>query len=84
MKVKFSLIPFVLAAIAAVGLKLISIYGLDGSGMFMGLNKMGITYAVIGITIVLFVVCLIIKLIDRKTAPVYPVKKNFEAGIMSV
>lgn len=84
MKVKFSLIPFVLAAIAAVGLKLISIYGLDGSGMFMGLNKMGITYAVIGITIALFVVCLIINLIDRKTAPVYPVKKNFAAGILSV
>lgn len=84
MKVKFSLIPFILATIAVVGLKLISLYGLDGNGMFMGMNKMGITYAVIGITIALFIVCLIINLFDRKTAPVYPVKKNFAAGILSV
>ena len=84
MKVKYSLIPFILATIATVGLKLMSIFGLDGSGMFLGMNKMGITYAVIGVTLALFLVCVIINIIDRKTAPVYPVKKNFVAGAFAV
>lgn len=84
MKVKYSLIPFILATIATVGLKLMSIFGLDGSGMFLGMNKMGITYAVIGVTLALFLVCVIINILDRKTAPVYPVKKNFVAGALAV
>lgn len=84
MKVKYSLIPFILATIATVGLKLMGIFGLDGSGMFLGMNKMGITYAVIGVTLALFLVCVIINIFDRKTAPVYPVKKNFVAGAFSV
>lgn len=84
MKVKYSLIPFILATIATVGLKLMGIFGLDGSGMFLGMNKMGITYAVIGVTLALFLVCVIINIIDRKTAPVYPVKKNFVAGAFAV
>ena len=84
MKVKYSLIPFILATIATVGLKLMSIFGLDGSGMFLGMNKMGITYAVIGVTLALFLVCVIINIFDRKTAPVYPVKKNYIAGVFAV
>ena len=84
MKVKYSVIPFILAAIATVGLKLMSIFGLDGSGMFLGMNKMGITYAVIGVTLALFLLCVIINIFDRKTAPVYPVKKNFVAGVFAI
>lgn len=84
MKVKYSLIPFIIATIATVGLKLMSIFGLDGSGMFLGMNKMGITYSVIGVTLALFLVCVIINILDRKTAPVYPVKKNFVAGAFAV
>ena len=84
MKVKYSLIPFILATIATVGLKLMSIFGLDGSGMFLGMNKMGITYAVIGVTLALFLVCVMINILDRTTAPVYPVKKNFVAGAFAV
>ena len=48
------------------------------------MNKMGITYAVIGVTLALFLVCVIINILDRKTAPVYPVKKNFVAGALAV
>lgn len=84
MKVKYSVIPFVLAVIATIGLKLMSIFGLDGSGMFLGMNKMGITYAVIGVTLALFLVCVIINIFDRKTAPVYPLKKNYLAGVFAV
>lgn len=84
MKVKYSVIPFILAVIATIGLKLMSIFGLDGSGMFLGMNKMGITYAVIGVTLALFLVCVIINIFDRKTAPVYPLKKNYLAGVFAV
>ena len=84
MKVKYSVIPFILAVIATVGLKFMSIFGLDGSGMFLGMNKMGITYAVIGVTLALFLLCVIINIFDRKTAPVYPVKKNYVAGIFAI
>lgn len=84
MKVKYSVIPFILAVIATVGLKLMSVFGLDGNGMFLGMNKMGITYTVIGVTLALFLVCVIINIFDRKTAPVYPVKKNYIAGVFSI
>ena len=84
MKVKYSVIPFILALIATIGLKLMSIFGLDGSGMFLGMNKMGIAYAVIGVTLALFLVCVIINIFDRKTAPVYPLKKNYLAGVFAV
>ena len=84
MKLKYSVIPFILAVIATIGLKLMSVFGLDGSGMFLGMNKMGITYAVIGVTLALFLVCVIINIFDRKTAPVYPLKKNYLAGVFAV
>lgn len=84
MKVKFSLIPFIPVAIAMIGLKIMSLFGLDSDGMFLGMNKMNITYAVIGLAIALFVVCVLINILDRKTAPVYAVKKNPIAGILSI
>ena len=84
MKIKLSLIPFIPVTIATVVIKIMSLFGLDESGMFLGLNKMGLNYTVIGLTLGLFLVCVLINLFDRKTAPVYPVKKNFIAGIFSI
>lgn len=84
MKVKISLIPFIPVAIAMVGLKIMSIFGLDSNGMFLGMDKITINYLVIGLALGLFVVCVLINLFDRKTAPVYPVKKNPIAGIFAI
>lgn len=84
MKVKISLIPFIPVAIAMVGLKIMSIFGLDSNGMFLGMDKITINYLVIGLALGLFVVCVLINLFDRKTAPVYPVKKNPMAGIFAI
>ncbi len=84
MKVKYSIIPFIPVALAMVFLKLMGIFGVDGNGQFLGLNKMGIAYTVIGAAIGLFVICIIINIFDKKTAPVYPVHKNPIAGIFSV
>ena len=84
MKVKYSVIPFIPAFLAMMFLKLMSIFGMDSKGQFMGMNSMNITYTVIGIAVGLFVVCVLINLFDRKTAPVYPQKRNIPAGIFAV
>ena len=84
MKVKYSVIPFIPAFLATLILKVMSIAGVDGSGKFLGMDNVTITYLVIGITLGLFVICILINLFDRKTAPVYPVKKNIPAGMLAV
>ena len=84
MKVKISVIPFIPVVIAMVGLKIMSLFGLDSNGMFLGMDKITINYLVIGLALGLFAVCVLINLFDRKTAPVYPVKKNPIAGIFSI
>lgn len=84
MKVKYSVFPFIPAFLAMMFLKLMSLFGLDGNGLFLGMNAMNITYTVIGIAIGLFVVCVIMNIFDRKTAPVYPVKKNVFAGVLAL
>ena len=81
MKVKFSLIPFIPAALAMIFFRVMSIFGADGSGHFMGMDKMAVSYTAIGIAAALFVVCIVINILDKKTSPVYPVKKNLAAGI---
>ena len=84
MKTKYSLIPFIPAAIVMIGLKIMSIFGVDSNGLLFGMNKSGINYFIIGITLGLFAVCVIINIFDRRTAPVYKVKKNLPAGILAV
>ena len=84
MKVKFSVIPFIPAALAMIVFRMMSIFGADANGKFLGMDKMVVAYTVIGISLGLFLVCAVINFCDRKTAPVYPVKKNLAAGILSI
>ncbi len=84
MKVKFSIIPFIPAVIAMLILRVMSVIGVDESGNFLGMDRMALSYTTIGIALALFIVCIIINIFDRKTAPVYPVKKNFAAGVFAI
>ena len=84
MKTKYSVIPFIPAVIATIGLKIMSMFAVDGNGLLFGMNKSGINYFIIEIILGLFAVCVLINLFDRKTAPVYPVKKNFVSGAFAV
>lgn len=84
MKVKYSVIPFIPVAIAMVGLKIMSLFGLDSNGLLFGMNKTSVSYLVIGLALGLFVLCIFINILDRKTAPVYGVKKNFVSGVLAV
>ena len=84
MRVKYSVFPFVPALCIMLFYKLMSLFGLDSNGLFMGMNVMNLTYTVIGITLGLFLVCVLLNIFDRKTAPVYPVKHNLAAGIFSL
>ena len=84
MKIKYSVIPFIPAFLAMLFLKVMSVVGVDGNGQFWGMNSMNISYTVIGIALGLFLVCALFNLLDRKTAPAYPVKVNPTAGFFAV
>ena len=84
MKTKYSIIPFIPAVIAAVGLKIMSMFAMDGNGLLFGMNKSSINYCVIGISLGLFALCVLINLFDRRTAPVCPVKKNVVSGTLAI
>ena len=84
MKIKYSVIPFIPAFLAMLFLKVMSVVGVDGNGQFWGMNSMNISYTVIGIALGLFLVCALFNLLDRKTAPAYPVKVNPIAGFFAV
>lgn len=84
MKVKHSIIPFIPIALAMVVLKIMSIFAVDSNGLLFGMNKISVSYLTVILALGLFVVCVFINLFDRKTAPVYKVKKNFFAGIFAI
>lgn len=84
MKIKRALVPFIPITLLMIVSKLISLFGLDSDGLFMGMSGMTLTYIVIGLTLLLFLVCVVINLFDRKTAPVYAVRKNPIAGIFAI
>ena len=54
MKTKYSVIPFIPAVIAAIGLKIMSMFAVDGNGLLFGMNKSGINYFIIEIILGLF------------------------------
>ena len=51
MKVKFSVIPFIPAAIIMLFLRVMSVIGVDESGVFLGMDRMALSYTVIGIAL---------------------------------
>ncbi len=67
-----------------IAVKLISLFGLDSDGLFLGMSGMTLTYIVIGLTLLLFLVCIVMNIFDRKTAQVYNVRKNPIAGILAI
>ena len=81
MKVKFTLIPFIPVVIAMAAM---SLFGIGSDNLVFGMNKMDVTFFVIGLALALFVVCILINIFDRKTAPVYIVSKNPVAGSLCI
>jgi hypothetical protein len=84
MKVKHSIIPFIPIALAMLGLKLMTIFGVDSDGLFLGMTKMNITYIVIALALAVFLITVVFNLFDRKTAQVYAVKRNPVAGVLGL
>lgn len=84
MKIKNALIPFIPITLIMIAFKIASLFGLDSDGLFWGMSGMTLTYIVIGLTLFLFLVCIVINIFDRKTAQVYAVKKNPIAGVFAV
>lgn len=84
MKIKLSLIPFIPAVLAMTALRLLSAFGNDDTGLTSGVNALLFSYLAVGVALVLFVLCTVFNIADKKTAPVYEVKRNVPAGIFSV
>ncbi len=84
MKVKFSWIPFIPIALGMAVFKTLGVFLADDNGDFFGMNFIETSYAVIGAGLVLFVLCILLNIIDRKTAPVYSASKNIPAAVFSV
>lgn len=84
MKVKFSWIPFIPIALGMAVFKTLGVFLADDNGDFFGMNFIETSYAVIGAGLVLFVLCIFLNIIDRKTAPVYSASKNIPAAVFSV
>ena len=51
MKVKASVIPFIPAVIAMLFFRVMSVIGVDESGYFLGMDRMVLSYTVIGIAL---------------------------------
>lgn len=84
MKSKLSWIPFIPAVITMTVLRVLSIFGNDDTGVIKGIDELLFSYLAVGVGLVLFVLCIFFNILDRKTAPVYEVKRNLPAGVFSV
>lgn len=78
---KLSWIAFVPFTLAALAIKVIQLFFLGPDGTFYGFNTLMLSYLAIACAIVVMLFAVIFCLIDRKTAQVYMINKNFFAGI---
>ena len=67
MKVKLSWIPFILFTPVLVGLALYTSIFPDAEQLFMGFGVSILPYAIAGVTLVMFLFCLLFKAIDRNS-----------------
>lgn len=81
---KLSWIAFVPFTLAALAIKVVQLFFLDESGTFMGFNSIMLSYLAIACALAVLLFAVIFCMIDRKTASVYPINKNFVAGIFGL
>lgn len=84
MKVKLSWIPFILFTPVLVGLALYTSIFPDEEQLFLGFGVSVLPYAIAGVTLAMFLFCLLFKAIDRKTADYYVIKRNIPAGLFGL
>lgn len=84
MKVKYSWIPFIPVAVIMLLLKTFALLFSNEYGNFLGLNFVKISYIGIILALFIFLVCAILNIIDKKTAPVYAADRNLPAAIFSL
>lgn len=81
---KLSWIAFVPFTLAALAIKVVQLFFLDENGTFMGFNSLMLSYLAIACAIVVLLFAVIFCFIDRKTAQVYLIGKNYIAGIFGL
>lgn len=78
---KLSWITFVPFTLAAIGIKIIQLFFLELGGTFYGFNSLMLSYLSIACAVLTMLFAVIFCAIDKKTAQVYVINKNFVAGI---
>ena len=81
---KLSWIAFIPFALAAIAIKVIQLFFIGPDGTFYGFNSLMLSYLAIACAVVVMLFAVIFCLIDRKTAQVYLIHKNFVAGIFGL
>ncbi len=81
---KLSWIAFVPFTLAALAIKVIQVLFMGEDGTFMGFNSLMLSYLAVACTVAVLLFTVIFCFIDKKTASVYPINKNFFAGIFGL
>ncbi len=81
---KLSWIAFVPFTLAALAIKVIQVLFIGEDGTFMGFNSLMLSYLAVACTVAVLLFTVIFCFIDKKTASVYPINKNFFAGIFGL
>ena len=78
---KLSWIAFVPFTLAALAVKIIQLFFLGPDGTFYGFNSLMLSYLAIACAVIIMLFAVIFCLVDRKTAQVYVIDKNFVSGL---
>lgn len=81
---KLSFIAFVPFSLAAIAIKVIQLFFMDVNGLFFGFNNLMLSYLAIACSVIVLLFAVIFCLIDKKTAPVYTIKRNFVSGLLGL
>lgn len=81
---KLSFIAFAPFSLAAIAIEIIRLFFLDENGMFFIFNDLMLSYLAIACTVLVLLFAVIFCLVDKKTAPVYIMKRNFICGIFGL
>ena len=78
---KLSFIAFAPFSVAAIAIEIIRLFFMDTNGMFFIFDDLMLSYLAIACSVLALLFAVVFCLVDKKTAPVYVISKNFVCGI---
>ncbi len=81
---KLSFIAFAPFSLAAIAIEIIRLFFMDTNGMFFIFDDLMLSYLAIACAVLALLFAVVFCLVDKKTAPVYIIRKNFVCGIFGL